>query len=485
MSSDLFIEKITNDSSIKFLYALILGGLLPLAFAPFNYYLLAPLSLAGLFIILEDSSAKQAFVLGWLFGIAEFSIGVSWLHTSLHEFSHVDFWVSTIITAIFVMLLAIFPALVTSLSAKLADGMRAKLILFVLFWFLVELLRGWAFTGFPWLSVGYSQTDSLLAGYAPIIGVYGISFLVVTTAAILVLIWSRAVEISSGIIVILMIWGAGGVLKEISWTEVAASPLRMIIVQGNTAQSEKWKPKNRAEILQRYKELTLQNSGVDLAVWPETAVPAFEHLVTEELDDFEFELAKTDMTLLFGIPIMDTESREYWNSAVVRGGDEVQVYKKRQLVPFGEFLPLGSIFKPLIESMQIPLVNFSAGEDKQQLLKVKGHNISVSICYEDLFTTLTAADLPSARVLVNLSNDAWFGDSIASHQHLQIARMRALESGRQLLRSTNTGISAVIDRNGKVIAKAPQFSEFVIFGAVTPYKGSTPYISLLRRVSVL
>ena len=254
--------------------------------------------------------------------------------------------------------------------------------------------------------------------------------------------------------------------------------LQVALVQGNIAQEEKWQPENVEKTLARYTELSFSRQDIDLVVWPETAIPAFYHQVKDSFIPYlESRLQERDMSMLTGIPVLDMTEWKYYNSVVSVGGERT-FYYKRHLVPFGEYLPLRGIIGTSLDALAVPNADFSRGDDVQKLVEVAGYPVGTSICFEVAFSEEIAAQLPQAALLVNVSNDAWFGNSLAPHQHLEMARMRSMETGRPMLRATNTGISAIIDYDGAILARSAQFETAVVTGSITPRQGATPYVRL-------
>lgn len=457
------------------------GAVLPLAYAPFGVWPLAVVSVAVLFALWAQAGPRQAASLGYLFGLGQFGIGVSWVYNSIHLFGQAVAPLAGVVTLAFVLVLALFPALVGWLVRRVpAPSMGWQLVVVMpATWTLVEWLRGWFLTGFPWLLLGQSQVDSWLVGTAPIVGVYGVSWLVALSAGLLVLagvagLGTRAV---AGI-ALAGIWLSSGLLADMSWTRPAGEPLRAALVQGNVAQEDKMQPDQMGPTLSRYASLSRPHWGdTDLVVWPETAVPTFYSDVAEGfLEPLAAEARSQGSDLLVGVFAYDAGQGEIYNSLMVPGADPAR-YDKRHLVPFGEYIPLRELVSGLGQWLRVPMSDLAAGRGRP-LLEAAGRPLGVSICYEDAFGEEVIDALPRAELLVNVSNDAWFGDSIAPHQHLEIARMRAVETGRDMLRSTNTGISAVIGANGQIVARAPQFETHVLTGSVQPREGATPYVRL-------
>ena len=457
---------------------LIAGGLIPLAFSPFDYTIIAIIATTVLFSSWYKKTAKEAFILGYLFGLGMFGVGVNWLHISINLFGGVNLVGALFITFALVACLAIYPALAGCCCQYYfrKHAPFARLIAMPLFWVLAEWLRSWVFSGFPWLNLGYSQINTPLAGIAPITGVYGLSGLTALTASLLVYsrIASRKKQIIALIAFIAIWWGAG-IAKNIQWVQPQRTDMKAALVQGAIPQKIKWHPEQREKTLELYITLSEKYRGYDIIVWPETAIPMFFHQAKGFLESLDKVAEHWGSDFLIGIPFQ--ENKKYYNS-IISIGSENAVYHKKHLVPFGEYLPFDQWVRPLLNFMGIPMSDFSAGNAERPLLSAAGENIGVSICYEDTFGEEVITALPEATLLVNISNDAWFGDSLAPHQHLQIARMRALESGRYMLRSTNTGISAIINEKGIIIARSPQFIAGVTTATIKTFTGSTPYAKM-------
>lgn len=459
--------------------ALAAGALFPLAFAPYGQAWLAPLLLAGLFYLWQRAdNPLSAFWQGYLFGLGQFGFGVWWVFVSMHQYSGAGVLEAAILTALLIAFLALYPALAGWLAVWLRRPASFTWTVLGLpsIWIAVEWLRGWLFTGFPWLEVGYSQVDSPLAGFVPLIGGYGAGWLTALTAAVLLLVWQKRLAAGGWLAVAGLVWLAGAGFKSISWTKPAGGPFQAVLLQGNVPQDLKWQPETQHRILATYLGMTRRHWGADLIVWPETAVPAFYHQVRDSLiDPLDREAKAHGADVLVGVPVLEPTTDRYYN-ALISLGESSGRYYKRHLVPFGEFLPLRPALEFILEMIQIPLSDFSPGDRNQELLKAAGFPLAATICYEDAFARDALVGLPEAAYMVNVSNDAWFGDTIAPHQHFQMARMRALEAGRYLLRATNTGITAVIGPKGEVIAQAAPFVQAGLSESVVPLTGATPYV---------
>jgi len=267
-------------------------------------------------------------------------------------------------------------------------------------------------------------------------------------------------------------------LQNTTWNQATDKTLTVVLLQANIPQEMKWMPEQRVPTMEKYLRLSQDYRNADIIVWPETAIPMFFHQLVEYSPNFWETLIneqENGADFLIGVPVLNLQTGQYFNG-VMSLSDNPSVYYKRHLVPFGEYVPFQALVGALLQFMDVPMSHFSAGKPRQANLQAAGYSIGISICYEDTFGKYVRTSLPEAHLLVNVSNDAWFGDSIAPHQHLEIARMRALESGRFLLRATNTGISAVINDKGKIVAQSPQFQTFALKTTVQPYQGRTPYV---------
>lgn len=453
------------------------GAACALAFAPHNLYLLAPASLILLFHLWGQATPVQAFRLGYLFGIGLFGIGVNWLHISINLFGGLGLIPAAGVTFLLIAYLALFPALVGYATRRLAGAgtVRDQLLVLPAIWVLSEWGRTWLFTGFPWLHLGYSQTDSIMGALAPLFGVFGVSWAVTLTAGSLLMLFRsdfRARLVAAGCLLLLI---AGGWLAgRVQWTHDTGAERSVALIQGAVPLEVKWRAEFLQQSLERYAGLTAPHWDKNIIVWPETAIPAFSIQVPDLLRQLTADALRNGSDLYAGFPSVDASGERFFNSLLLIGASP-QTYHKRHLVPFGEFTPLAIVFRSFAELLDIPMSNFSPGQQEQPLLRGQHAVSGVSICYEDTFGDEVIQALPEAELLINVSNDGWFGDSAAPHQHLQMARMRARETGRFMLRATNSGVSAIIDPRGRVRAQAPQFTPYALAGTVTLFTGLTPY----------
>jgi apolipoprotein N-acyltransferase len=457
--------------------ALSAGALSSLAFAPVGAYPLAPLGLAVLFVLLQQTGKARPFVTGWLYGLGFFGAGVNWVYVSLHTYGGMAAALALLATFLFCALLAVFSGLAGGLQNRGKAGEAGQLLLLLpAAWALLEWVRGWIFTGFPWLAIGYSQVpDSPLAGFAPLLGVYGVSFVAALMAGGLAWVWQSRASLamaSRGMMLVLALIAGGEGLKTINWTRPLEAPLSVALVQGNIPQQMKWEPEAAAASLKIYHQL-VESTHARLVVLPETALPVFFFDLPETYkNDLRRIGQERGGDVLAGVPTGDS-SGAYLNSVASFGAAPTQFYHKHHLVPFGEFIPPG--FGWVLQLLHIPLSDFSRGGARQAPLSVAGQEVAVNICYEDVFGEEIIRALPAATLLVNVSNDAWFGDGFAARQHRQISQMRALETGRMVLRATNTGSTAIIDVKGRVVSQLDLFRRGILQGQVHGYQGLTPY----------
>lgn len=459
--------------------SLLAGGLTTLAFAPFDLNWLVFLTLAVPFYLWNRLTAKQAAASAWLYGLGLQCTGVSWIYYSLHVHGSAP----AIFAALLIFLLCCYLSIYTALAAYSvnrflpAQPVLRLMIFYPASWVLFEWLQGYVMTGFAWMQLGYTQIDLPLSGFAPVLGNHAVGGLIALCAGALALMVDRYSRINlklalSIVLPVFVLWLAGGLLKNINWTQVDGDAVRVSVIQGNIPQKDKWKLHMKQPTMALYRDLSLAQQDVDLIIWPETAVPDYWHRVGPYIRPLREEMAQRDTDLLLGL-FVKNENKRVLNSVVSLNGD---VYKKRHLVPLGEFIPLRFLIEFFNRFVKIPMSDIASGEDDQPLLTAAGVPLGINICFEEAFARDVIRDLPEAKLLINVSNDAWFEDSIEPHQHHAIARMRALEAGRYMIRSTNTGITSFIGPHGEVIDQLPQFETGVLKGEVQPLSGATPFV---------
>ena len=441
--------------------AFMVGAATVFGYAPFEFFPLPLVSLALLFELWRRADTpRRAAMLGFAWGLGCFLAGVSWVYVSLHDVGGMAMPIAVVATLAFCAVLAIFPALAGYAWGRWRTGRPWRdALLAAGAWALTEWLRGWVLTGFP---------------YAPILGVYGVGLLAAGIASMLLFHWRRPL---SWVIVGLAL-AAGFGLRGMDWTEPVGEPLQVSLLQGNIPQSLKWIPENLTKSIETYARLAADHPAA-LTVLPETAIPLlFDQIPREVLRGLTVNGA-----VLLGAPIR-TRERGYANGAVAVTPElDVRAYAKTHLVPFGEFVPPG--FAWFFDLVSIPMSDFTAGPTNQRPLDVAGQRLMPNICYEDLFGEEIRRALPEATLLINLSNTAWFGDSLAQPQHLQIARMRALETGRPILRATNTGMTAAVAPDGHVAAVLRPFVTDALTVSVRGYVGMTPFATMGNTLAVL
>ena len=484
------------------LIALTAGALNVFAFAPFGFWLLQLACTAVLFVlVMRASDIRRAAVLGWLYSFAWTCAGVHWLYISLHDLGGMPAWLTVLAIALLALGLGLIVGAATAGTRWLQQRWRASnaqtlLLILPALWMLSEWTRGWIFTGFPWLSTGYAHAAAPLAGYAALIGVYGISGVAAVIAAALALLALQRRDARKNrraallpMLLVLLPLGAGQALRGINWTQPHGNPITVRLLQGNIAQEMKFDDAMLGANLDLYQSM-ITRAPADLIAIPETALPVLiQQLPADYLPRLTSFVNASGSTLLLGMPISDGPT-QYSNGLIVlapalASGTPAALpyrYDKHHLVPFGEFIPPG--FRWFVDTMRIPLGDQTRGAAVQAPFAVKDQWIMPNICYEDLFgeeiavqiRDRSARSLPAPTMMLNISNIAWFGNSIAVPQHLQISQMRTLETGRPMLRSTNTGATAIIDPHGRIQAQLPPFSRGTLAASVQGYDGMTPFI---------
>ena len=458
----------------RLLVAPVLGAVATLGYAPYAQWYLTVAALALLLGLASRASPAQAALLGWLYGLAHFLTGIYWVYISTHVYGGAPMWLGLLLALVLSAYLAVYPALVAYLAARfdLLDtplgwaGVPAL-------WLLLELVRGWFYSGFPWLSLGEIAVDTPLARLLPIAGVHGVSAAIALVAfALHRLIAGPARGIA--LLVVLAPLATFALPRPSAWTEPDGERATVALVQSNIRQDEKWLPAMRYEALARHWRMTQQAWPADLVVWPEVAVTQPYHQLQDGyLADLARAAAAQSSTVLVGILVV-ADGKAPINSVVAVGATSGR-YDKRHLVPFGEYFPIPDFLRPIMDVLDTPYSDFAFGGDDQPLLRLNGHALEASICFEDVFGDEIRKRARDAAYLVNMTNDAWFADSSAPHQHLAFSRLRAMENGRWMLRAANTGISALIDPDGRVAQRAKQFEQEVLRGEVEPRRGWTPY----------
>jgi apolipoprotein N-acyltransferase len=456
------------------------GAVLALGFAPVSWVPLAFLCPALLFLLWQDATPRSAAWRGFLFTGGTFLAGTYWLYHSIHLVGGAPLWIAAFLMLGLVAIMGSYTAALGYAVARwgAASGARRWLLLLPAGWVLVEWFRGWFLSGFPWLALGYTQLDTPLAGFAPLVGVYGTSLAVALVAGALValLLGDRRARIAAAA-TIAAVGIAAVALGRIEWTEARGTRIDVALVQGAVPQSMKWEPGQRERTLELYAQLTMPHLGTGIIVWPEAALPALESDLRDYLDTLHATARAQGSDVVMGLLRRDRTTGAFHNSMVALGATE-QWYDKRRLVPFGEFFPVPAAVRDWLRLMNLPYSDFVPGARDQAPLAAGGETLAPTICYEDAYASEQLALARRSTLLVNVTNDAWFGDSTAPHQHLDISRMRSLETGRPMLRATNDGVTALIAHDGALEGTLPQFQPGVLTGTVEPRSGLTPYVRL-------
>jgi apolipoprotein N-acyltransferase len=459
------------------------GASFNLGFAPFGWWPLALGAPAALFALIRGLPPRRAGWTGASFALGLFAFGTYWLYTCLHVFGLVPVWLTLLLQTFLVAAMSLYLAALCYLANRfwLKPGATRDWLVLPALWVLLEWLRGWLLSGFPWLSTGYAMIDSPLAGWAPLLGVYGVTWAAVLISVAVNVAFMPAVSLARrgrALGAVVLLFAVPALLSHAQWTRPSGSPVAIAAVQGAVPQDQKWQAKNRELTMQRYLKLTGEAWGAGLIIWPEASLPVLSTDIPDYLHRLEEQGRAHDADFAIGLVDYRPATKQYFNGILVMSRDGDGWYYKQHLVPFGEYFPVPAFVRRWLRLMSLPYDDFTAGSSHQPTLRAAGETLGLSICYEDAFGSQQLKLLRQATLLINVTNNAWYGDSTAPHQHLQIARMRALEAGRFLVRAANDGITAVIDPAGKIVARLAQFQQGVLRADVRPMTGLTPYARL-------
>lgn len=473
---------------LPFILALIGGGVMTYGFAPYEIASASISSIVLFLWCLAKQNKKKAFVVGLCYGLGMFGMGVNWVYVSIHNFGGAGPALAMLITGIFILILSLYPALLAGVLVRYfpKNNNIRILLAFPVLWVLFEILRGYLFTGFPWLYMGYSQIDNQLISFAPLGGVWLVSWAAVFIASILYCFVNYYSQHQSnkkylaGLFVLLFgVWGAAYGLREATWTTPTDKKLTTTLIQGNIAQLLRWDPEYISHIIDIYQTLTASALAkvpqTDLIVWPEGAIPVPLPLSQALFDEMANSLASRNIALISGVPTQVTNQQSYYNTLLAVGHDKGAYYKEH-LVPFGEYVPFEKMLRGLIAFFNLPMSNFIEGPKNQGPLVVKEFRLAPAICYEIAYPIFVQSMSKNADAIITVSNDTWFGKSIGPFQHLQMAQFRALETGKYIIRATNTGFTAIIDNKGKIQEIAPQFEPAFMSSDVVAFQGTTPWV---------
>ena len=471
-----------RTTALPMLMCAVAGAASVFSFAPFGWWPIQILTLAFLFYqVGMDTNVRRSSLLGWAFGFGWSVAGMHWLYITMNRFGHIPGPLAVLFVCLLGVYMGLFGAFATGVSTWLRRRLKAPVISFLFLllpfaWGLSEWMRGWVMTGFPWVSSGYAHVDSPLGGYAPIVGAYGIGVIAALCAACAAMLTQRARMLGAGLLAGILAAGFG--LGHVRWTEPEGQPLQVRLMQGNIPQAKKFDGQTMLRSLEMYRDM-VRAAPADLIALPETAVPTLpQYLPPDYLDSLKQYAASSGSAVLFGVPLSDSPDTYANSVAGYAPTGQAYRYDKHHLVPFGEFVPPG--FRWFVDMMRIPLGDMTRGAEVQAAFPVKDQLVLPNICYEDVFGEEIALQLRSmqrpATILINVSNLAWFGESIAIPQHLQMSQMRAMETGRPMLRSTNTGATVVIDGRGKVTHALANYTHGVLAAPVQGMRGMTPFI---------
>jgi len=461
--------------------ALVAGALYPFAFSPYELWPLLFVSIALFWVALQGANSRQAACIGAGYGLTLFGLGVAWLHVSMHTYGDTPLWLAIMLTGALVMFMALFFAAFAALTVRLSLARMSPLV-FASLWLLFDVIRGSLFTGFPWLYAGYSLIDTTVANLATLGGVWLITWLAVLAGALLgaLVHWPQRAWrpwFAQAIMLCLCI-SLAPFTPANRYVAPTGSAISVALLQGNIPQDKRWLTTMRDETRDIYAALSDRVPAEHVEIWPESALTEFYHDAETFLQQRAAISEQKNGALIVGIPTYDRPSvlmPGYIHNSlkVLAGGDGD--YQKQKLVPFGEYVPFEKHLRGLIPFFDLDMSSFSPGDKEQSNLLAQRIAIAPSICYEVVYPELVARQTALSNVMATVSNDAWFGTSAGPHQHFQMARFRAIENGRWMLRSTNTGITAVINERGQVHAQLPQFERNVLLSSFVPLSGRTPY----------
>lgn len=470
--------KLPDNPRLRLGLALLAGLLTPLSLAPFGFWPVSLLTTALFALLLQGRTAREGFFTGWAYGAGLWGSGVAWLWVSIHDYGYTPAWLATLMVAFVAVVMGLLSGLQGWIYARLKLD-RQALLGFPALWALFEWLRSWLFTGFPWLYLGYAYIDTPLSGFAPVGGVFLVSLLVVLTSVGMLQLLRPASSRQRAVLATALasLWAVGLGLQQIEWTRASGNPVSISIIQGNIPQDMKWNVEMQDQTIAIYEKLSEKEWGRDVVLWPEAAITKFLHEAIPDLERIDARAAASHSAFVTGIPYLEPGGPplRFFNS-VLAVGDGRGLYHKQRLVPFGEYIPFEDVLRGALPFFDMPMSSFSWGSDQQQPLAVKSFRLQPSICYEIAYPGLVRRQALGADMLVTVSNDAWFGGSHGPHQHFEMVRMRALETGRYILRGTNNGISAIIDNRGRVVSRAPQFVRTVLRGEARTVEGLTPWL---------
>jgi apolipoprotein N-acyltransferase len=458
--------------------SLLAGCLVPLSFAPFNIWPLGIVALTIFALLINEQSAKTVWWRAWCFGVGMYGIGVSWVYVSISGFGGAPVPLAAFLVMVFVFsMAAVFGLPFYAFGRWFSRHPLGLLVAFPAIWLLGEWLRTWLLTGFPWLFIGYADLTNWLSGWAPVVGVMGLSLLSAFTASTLAWLIYQPTKTRNLLLsgfAILVIWGSGFALQKIEWTQVSTTPTSIAIVQPNINQEDKWQEDSRVTNMNLLRTTTEPLWGHNIIIWPEAAITDIYSHVLPFLNEMNNKAADAKSGLITGIIFDDRDKQLYYNS-IATFGKAIGIHHKRRLVPFGEYVPIEAL-RNVIEFFNLPTSIIDLGPEEQYGLKAEDLMIAPSICYEVAFPDLIAKNAVNSQLLISVSNLGWFGDSLGRHQFMQMAQMRALETQRYYSYSTNNGPSAIFDRKGNITAQTNAFEQTSLSSKIFAATGTTPFM---------
>ena len=455
----------------KIFLGFLAGSAFSLSLSPFDFWIVAFVSPAILYLLTRDGSVFISVSIFYAFTLGTFLFGVHWIFFSINDYGHASIFLSAGLVLLFVVLYSsvILPG--AYIYARFYRGSdNLAMLAFISVWVASEWIRSWLLTGFPWLYLGYGAMGSWLENFSPLLGVFGVSFVCLYISLNLLKLFQKKIDRHFYFTIFLLLLSP--LLERWSFTDVTGN-LSASLLQGNVDQNTKWRPENRRQIFGQYVDLSTSEYGRDLIVWPEASLTFLKESIVSELTAYGKNLDDEGSGLILGIPSLTEDG--YFQNTLFGIGKAEGAYIKRRLVPFGEFVPMEKHLRGIISFFDLPMSRNIPGPSVQSPLAINGKDISSSICYEIAYPDLVRNADNDPAFILTVSNDTWFGSSIGPWQHLQLARMRALENERMLIRATNNGITAVVSSRGQVLASLPQFTTGVLRYDLEMRSGKTPF----------
>ncbi|RUR09596.1 apolipoprotein N-acyltransferase [Legionella sp. km772] len=477
LNNPFYFSAFISSKYSAYLFAFFSGLLGPLGFAPFHLPGMAIISMVSFYHLLRHHSVKRVSFLGFFYGLGYFGLGVSWVIISIHDYGNLNYFLSGLTTLGFIFYLSLYPMLVSYSFKRLAldHAPLGNALLFSALWCLSEFLRANLFTGFPWLLIGTTQIDTPMHSFFPIVGVYGVSLLSVFACTLLAeAIREESLKRYCYIISFVFILITPALFKNAHWTELKKEPISVGVVQANLAMRDKWDDALFWNLLKYYEKNINTLLGKNLIILPESAIPLPASYLNEYLIKLHQKASAAHSALVLGILQATDDSESSFYNAVISLGKGKGTHRKNQLVPFGEYIP--QPFEKLTQWLGIPPPNIAPGKRVQSLIKINKHPIASLICYEIAYPNLARQQMPLAEWIISISDNGWFGHSLASYQQLQMAQILSLVTGRYQVLANNDGLSSVINERGEIIDSLPPFSSGLLQSTIFASTGSTPWI---------